>query len=158
MPRPSSRFFTAIGVTLATVGVVFAAGLVWGAHTMAVPGRLGGGVGEFETTGWAGRLLVGPFWLPNWMVVFAAGMVCWCSWLRALRIGNIPAALPIVFCLYGIAHAGAMVFLFSGGGRRATLGPGAMLTVLAFSAMLVMILLDVIVSARIANQERSSGA
>ncbi|WP_169973188.1 hypothetical protein [Tautonia rosea] len=114
---------------------------------MAIPGGLGGGIGEFETTGWAGRLIVGPFWLPNWMVVFAAGIVCWCSWLRAVGIGRIPAVLPIAFVLYGIAHAGAMVFLFSGG-PRATLGPGAPLTVLAFAAMLLMILQDVLLASK----------
>ncbi|MEW4567511.1 hypothetical protein AB1L88_06545 [Tautonia sp. JC769] len=147
MPRISSRVLTAVVVTLATAGVIGAAGLNWGGHTMSIPGTLGGGIGEFETTGWAGRLIVGPFWLPNWMVVFASGIVCWCSWLRAVRVGRIPAALPIAFTLYGVAHAGAMVFLFWGG-SRASLGPGAPLTVLAFAAMLVMIVQDVLIEAR----------
>lgn len=147
MPRISSRFLTAVVVTLATIGVIGAAGLNWGGHTMAIPGTLGGGVGEFETTGWAGRLIVGPFLLPNWMVVFAAGIVCWCSWLRAVGIGRIPAVLPIAFSIYGIAHAGTIVFLFSGG-PKATLGPGAPLTVLAFAVMLVMILQDVMLHGR----------
>ena len=156
MARLSSRVITAIGVTVATLGVVVSAGLSWGTHTMAVPGSLGGGVGEFETTGWAGRLLVGPFWLPNWLVVFAGGMVCWCTWLRALGLGNLPVALPMAFCLYGIAHAGAMVFLFSGG-PRAALGPGAPLTVLAFAAMIVLILLDWIGSAKRSSPVRVGG-
>ncbi|RUL87355.1 hypothetical protein [Tautonia sociabilis] len=133
----SSRLITAMGATLATLGVVGAAGLTWGEHALAVPRALGGGIGEFETTGWAGRLIIGPFWLPNQLVVLAAGIVCWCSWLRAVGIGRIPVALPICFCLYGIGHAGVMVYLFSGGGA-ATLGPGAPLTVLAFAAMLVL--------------------
>ncbi|QDV36683.1 hypothetical protein [Tautonia plasticadhaerens] len=145
MTRPAPRLVSAIGVTLAALGVVGAAGLPWGEHTLAVSRDLGGGVGEFLTTGWSGRLILGPLWLPNRLVVFAAGIVCWCCWLRAIGVGRIPAALPILFALYGVAHAGAMVFLFSGG-PRARVGPGAPLAVLAFVAMLVLIARDLVVT------------
>ena len=141
MNRMSPRVLSAIFVTLATMGVVWAAGMVWGEHSLAVPRHLGGGVGEFETTGWAGRLILGPLWLPNRLVAFAAGIVCWCCWLRAFRIGPIPAILPLIFCVYGMLHAGAMIFLFSSG-IRSQLGPGALLSELAFVAMFVVIVFE----------------
>ncbi len=147
MPRFSSRVLTALGVSLATAGVVASASMVWGSHRMGVPGSLGGGVGIFETTGWKGRLLIGPLALPNWLTVFAAALVFWCCWLRAVRIGNLPAAVPIVFVLYGIAHSGTMIFIFSGS-ARAKLGPGAPIATLAFVAMLVLIGLEVIVESK----------
>lgn len=147
MPRSSSRLLTALGVSLATAGLVASASMVWGSHRMGVPGSLGGGIGIFETTGWKGRLLIGPLALPNWLTVFAAGLVCWCCWLRAVRIGNIPAAIPVAFILYGIAHSGAMVFLFSGS-PRAKLGPGAPIAALAFVAMFVLIGLELIAASK----------
>lgn len=147
MHRMAPRLVSAIGVTLAALGVFGAAGMVWGEHSLAIPRDLGGGVGEFLTTGWSGRLIVGPLWLPNWLVAFAAAIVCWCCWLRAAGIGRIPAALPIAFAIYGLMHAGAMVFLFSGS-VRARLGPGAPLSALAFLAMLILIVVEVRSSSR----------
>jgi hypothetical protein len=114
---------------------------------MAIPRGLGGGVGEFVATGWAGRLIVGPLELPNRLVVFSAGIVCWCCWLRVVGIGRIPAALPIAFVLYGMAHAGAMVFVYSGS-QRARLGPGAPLALLAITSMLVLIVGELLSAAR----------
>jgi hypothetical protein len=111
-------------------------------------------VGEFVTTGWAGRLIVGPLELPNRLVLLSSGIVCWCCWLRVAGIGRIPATLPIVFVLYGMAHAGAMIFVYSGS-PRAHLGPGPPLTLLATTSMLVLIVGEQLASAHKSRQEQS---
>ena len=146
MPRPSrrssSRWTTAAGGTLATLGVVVAASMTWGEYTVDIPADRGGGVGEFSADGWAGRLLVFGLTLPNVLVVFASVIACWCCWLRALAIGGIPAALPALFMLYALGHTAAIAFVYLGPDAR--IGPGTPLSAACSVAMLTLLTLELI--------------
>ena len=124
-------------MTLATLGVVASASMPWGSYTVALPAEGPGGVGEFTSNGWAGRLILGGLALPNGLVVFAAAIACWCCWLRALVIGRIPAALPLAFSIYGLVHAAAIGFVHLGPDSHP--GPGIPAAIACFGANLALI-------------------
>ena len=134
------------------MGVVVAASMTWGEYTVVIPIEEGGGVGEFSSNGWAGRLILGELALPNVLVVFAAVIACWCSWLRALAIGGIPAILPALFLLYALGHASAIAFVYLG--PDAQIGPGLPLSVASSAAMLTLLSLEVLGQRRPRNDAR----
>lgn len=141
----------AIGVSLAAAFIFAAAFMPWG-EIRATPevqspfgdgGPFGGGLfGDMQITltitGWNGNIAPGGLKLPNWLAVLAAACVAAVSWLRAMEVWTAPSFVPFTFAGYGLLHAGfALVALM--GSDQGSVGVGSLLTVVAFVAMLVVL-------------------
>ncbi len=152
-PRALARPVWPVGILGGAALIFLATFLPWGAFSgsptftgstggpihdlMGTNGPFGGMRVMFTVTGWKGTLSLGGLTMPNWVPFLASLVLAILTLLY--RTESAPSFRPLRFALaaYGIAHAGLFVLII---GAKGQVGPGSLLTLGAFLAILVLLI------------------